>query len=52
MPYFWYFNIILLCLMPDNFTTCQGESAGTQWVIKWNNCKIGPIETDESSSYV
>jgi hypothetical protein len=26
-PYF----IILLCLMPDDFT-CQGESAATQWV--------------------
>jgi hypothetical protein len=29
VPYF----IILLCLMPDDFT-CQGESAATQWVIK------------------
>jgi hypothetical protein len=27
VPYF----IILLCLMPDNFTR-QGESAATQWV--------------------
>jgi hypothetical protein len=24
--------IILLCLMPDDFT-CQGESAATQWVV-------------------
>jgi hypothetical protein len=29
-PYF----IILLCLMPDNFTR-QGESAATQWVNIW-----------------
>jgi hypothetical protein len=27
VPYF----IILLCLMPDDFT-CEGESAATQWV--------------------
>jgi hypothetical protein len=27
VPYF----IILLCLMPDDFT-CQGESAASQWV--------------------
>ena len=25
--------IILLCLMPDNFT-CQGESAAAHWVVK------------------
>ena len=27
VPYF----IILLCLMPEDFT-CQGENAATQWV--------------------
>ena len=32
VPYF----IILLCLMPDDFTP-QGESAATQWV-KFENC--------------
>ena len=37
VPYF----IILLCLMPDNFT-CQGESAATQWV-NLTICPYNPV---------
>jgi hypothetical protein len=40
-PYAPYF-VILLCLMPDNFTH-QGESAATQWV----NLLLDPVYLKE-----
>jgi hypothetical protein len=38
------FFIILLCLMPDDFTR-QVESAATQWVNDWY--EVHPISMDD-----